>query len=82
MLHRNGARFNYLIFVIFRQTKDIGTNISIASTVTISRFGPSGSLIRKNINLEIVKEIIRSIRRGTFFIIIIVSMPYCMITID
>jgi hypothetical protein len=38
-----------------------GTNIIIASIVTIRRFGPSGSLARKNTNLEITKEIIRRI---------------------
>jgi hypothetical protein len=45
-----------------------GTNISIASTVTISRLGPSGSSIRKNTSLEIAKEIIRRIHINTFLI--------------
>jgi hypothetical protein len=33
----------------------------------MSKFGPSGSSIRKNRNLEIAKEIIRIINNGTFF---------------
>jgi hypothetical protein len=41
--------------------------------VTTSRFGPSGSLIRKNTNLEIAKEIIRRISKGIFFIQLLLS---------
>lgn len=48
--------------------RDKGRNISIASAVTISRFGPSGSSTRKNANLEIAKEIIRRINKKTFLI--------------
>ncbi len=55
------TRFYYLIFDVLRYVRYNGTNIIIASTVTISRFGPSGSLARKNTNLEITKEIIRRI---------------------
>jgi hypothetical protein len=43
--------------------RDIGKNISIANTETISRFGPSGSLMRKNTNLEIAKEMTRSMSK-------------------
>jgi hypothetical protein len=42
--------------------------MSNASTVTISKFGPSGSLIRKNTSLEIAKEIIRRINTKNFLI--------------
>ena len=49
--------------------KDAGRNIMSANTETMSKLGPSGSSIRKNINLEMVKEIIRMINKATFFLV-------------
>jgi hypothetical protein len=48
--------------------KTNGANIIPAKAETISKFGPSGSSIRKNINLDTVKEIISRMIKGTFFI--------------
>lgn len=45
---------------------EIGVKIANASTVTISKFGPSGSLIRKNKNLEVTNESMSSRNNRTF----------------
>lgn len=41
--------------------------ITIANTITIKRFGPSGSLKKKNIILEQRRDVMARIRRGSFF---------------
>ena len=46
---------------------DNGTKMMAANTETISRFGPSGSLMNENTNLEMANDINISSKKIIFF---------------